>query len=84
MNALLDYSVIVLYFLAVVTVGLYCSRREKTSENYLMGRRQMHFVAIGIVCIMALPYRAMGAVTTAPEQGHGFREYSNHQFYTLN
>lgn len=55
LGALLNYSVIALYFAAVVAVGVYCSRGgKKTSENYLMGGRSVNYFAIGIACIMAL------------------------------
>jgi len=76
MDAFLNYSVIVGYFLAVMAVGLYCSRDEKTSENYLMGGRQMHFVAVGIACIMALLSSISLVVVPGEICNHGITLFS--------
>ena len=37
----IDYLVIILYFSAVLTIGFYCARGEKSSVNYLLGGRKM-------------------------------------------
>ena len=52
--AWLDYLVIALYFAAVLGVGFYFSRDKATSENYLLGGRKMHYLAIGIAILMSL------------------------------
>ncbi|MDD3154243.1 MAG: sodium/solute symporter [Victivallaceae bacterium] len=51
---MLDYLVIVLYCAAVIGIGVWCSRGEKTSENYLLGGRSVPFFAVGLACMMAL------------------------------
>ena len=43
----IDYLIIALYFIAVIGIGVYCARGEKTSENYLLGGRRMPFLAVG-------------------------------------
>ncbi len=53
-QAWLDYSVIILYLAAVIGIGVWCSRGEKTSENYLLGGRKIPFLAVGLACMMAL------------------------------
>ncbi len=50
----LDYLIIAAYFIAVIGIGVYCSRGEKNSENYLLGGRRMPFVAVGLACMMSL------------------------------
>ncbi len=49
-----DYSMIVIYLAAVLAIGLYCSRGNKTAEKYLMAGRQLPFFAVGMACVMAL------------------------------
>lgn len=52
--AWLDYVVIAVYTLIVLGIGVYFSRDKKTSENYLLGGRNMPFFAIGLACMMSL------------------------------
>jgi SSS family transporter len=49
-----DYAVIVIYMLAVIGIGVYFSRKEKSSEDYLLGGRNMPYMAIGLSCMMSL------------------------------
>ncbi len=49
-----DYSMIIIYLAAVLAIGLYCSRGNKTAEKYLMAGRQLPFFAVGMACVMAL------------------------------
>ncbi len=49
-----DYLIIAIYILVVIWIGIYFSRDKKTSENYLLGGRNMPFVAIGLACMMSL------------------------------
>jgi Na+/proline symporter len=50
----IDYAVIAAYMLAVVGIGFYFSRNEKSSEDYLLGGRNMPYLAIGLSCMMSL------------------------------
>ena len=50
----LDYVVMIIYMLAVLGIGFYFSRNENNSEDYLLGGRNMPFVAIGLSCMMSL------------------------------
>ena len=51
---ILDYSMIIIYMVIVLGIGVYFSRNEKTSEDYLLGGRSMPYMAIGISCMMSL------------------------------
>ena len=53
-QAWFDYLIILLYLAAVIGIGVYFSRGEKSSENYLLGGRNMPFLAVGIACMMSL------------------------------
>ncbi len=44
----LDWGIIVLYALAMLGIGWYFSRRQKTSEEYLVGKRQVNSYVAGI------------------------------------
>jgi len=46
--ATLDYVVIGLYFLVLVAMGAYFSRREKSTENFFLGGRNVPWWAVGI------------------------------------
>ena len=49
-----DYSVIALYTLVVIGIGIYFSKEKKDSETYLLGGRTMPSWAIGLACLMSL------------------------------
>ncbi len=50
----LDYAVMSIYLIAVVVIGIYFSRDEKNSSDYLLGGRKMPVMAIGISVMMSL------------------------------
>jgi SSS family transporter len=49
-----DYAAMVIYMLAVVLMGFKFSKNEKTSEDYLLGGRNIPYMAVGISCLMSL------------------------------
>ncbi len=49
-----DEATIVAYLLAVIGIGAWFSRREDTSEEYLLGGRRMPWWAVGISYMMSL------------------------------
>jgi SSS family transporter len=49
-----DYGAMLLYLVAVVVIGLWFSKNEKDSEDYLLGGRSMPWAAVGISCLMSL------------------------------
>jgi SSS family transporter len=49
-----DYAVMVVYMIIVLGIGFYFSRNEKNSEDYLLGGRNMPYMAIGLSCMMSL------------------------------
>lgn len=44
----IDYSIIVVYILALVAMGFYFSRKEKGSSDYFVGGRKVPWWAVGI------------------------------------
>ena len=50
----LDYGAMVVYLIAVVIMGFYFSKSEKTSADFLLGGRQIPFLAVGISCMMSM------------------------------
>ena len=53
-NSYLDYFTILLYLAVLPAIGWYFSRDKKTSENYLLGGRNMPFWAVGMACMMTV------------------------------
>ena len=49
-----DYAVMAIYMLVVLGIGFYFSRNENSSEDYLLGGRNMPYIAIGLSCMMSL------------------------------
>lgn len=49
-----DYSVVVLYMLIVIGVGYWFSRRERDTEDYLLGCRNMPWWLIGVSYVVSL------------------------------
>ena len=62
----LDYAVMVVYMLAVLGIGFYFSRNEKNSEDFLLGGRNMPYMAIGLSCMMSL-FSSISIVVTPGE-----------------
>lgn len=50
----MDWMAMGAYFIAVVGLGLFFSRKEKTTEDYLLGGRNIPWMAVGISCLMSL------------------------------
>src|SRR5262245_39973419 len=49
-----DYVVIVVYFLAMIAIGVYFSGRQKTGEDYFVAGRSMPWLAVGLSLFSAL------------------------------
>ena len=50
----LDWVVVVAYGLGIFSVGMYCARRTKSSEDYLVGGRSMRFSSVGLSLFASL------------------------------
>jgi len=48
---ILDYAVVGGYFAAVLAVGLWFGRKERTTEDYFLGGRQQHWLIVGLSII---------------------------------
>ncbi len=44
----IDYSIIVVYIIALVAMGFYFSRKDKNSEDYFVGGRKVPWWAVGL------------------------------------
>ena len=51
---LFNYLTIIIYMVAVVGMGYWFSRRENTSEEYLLGGRRIPWWAVGISYYMSI------------------------------
>jgi SSS family transporter len=49
-----DYGAMIIYLVAVILIGLWFSRGEKNSEDYLLGGRKLPWMAVGISIVMSL------------------------------
>src|SRR5262245_6238522 len=50
----LDYAVIVLYLLAMLAIGAYIARRQKSDEEYFLASRSLPWLAVGISMMATL------------------------------
>lgn len=50
----IDYLVIILYFLAMIAIGVYFSGRQKSGEEYFIAGRSMPWMAVGLSLFSAL------------------------------
>ena len=54
MEGWIDYLIIAVYMAVVIGVGFLFTNKEETTENYLLGGRNMPVFAIGLSCMMSL------------------------------
>lgn len=47
----IDYSFLIAYFLGLVVLGVYFSKKEKTTQDYFLGGRQVPWWAVGLSII---------------------------------
>ena len=78
-----NLSVIVLYMMAVVAVGAWFSRREETSEEYLLGGRRMPWWAVGISYMMSLLSTVSLVMVPGEIYNHGLSLYILGPLYPL-
>src|SRR5688500_4030883 len=57
----IDWSICLAYLAVVFVLGLWCSRGQQTNDDYLVGDRQMNWVAIGI-SLFATTFSALSFV----------------------
>ncbi len=67
----MDYLIIGIYMVLVLGIGAFFSKNEKNATAYLLGGRNMPFLAIGLSCMMSL-LSAISIVTVPCEvYNHG-------------
>ena len=49
-----DYSVIVMYFIAMLAIGWYFSRKNNNAEDFLLGGRRMPYFPIAVSMLMTV------------------------------
>jgi solute:Na+ symporter, SSS family len=68
--SVIDFAVIGCYFLTVISIGLYFSRRQKSGDGYALGNRNMKWWAAGMsmfatgasaISFMAIPAQVFGS-----------------------
>jgi solute:Na+ symporter, SSS family len=74
MDWLLDGGVLVAYFIAVIGVGLYMGRGDKTMEGFAVGNRRIPWWAV-LASILAAETSA-GTFLGAPEEGYASRNFT--------
>lgn len=75
-GAIWDYSIIVAYMVFVVGIGFYFNNKKETTENYLLGGRNMPWLAIGLSCIMSLLSSISIVVVPGEIYNNGFTLYA--------
>jgi SSS family solute:Na+ symporter len=74
----LDYVVIAVYLAIIVCIGLYFSKREKTTQDFFLGGRKIPWWAVGIslyatgtsaISFMAIPTKAWATSTLYGVEG---------------
>ena len=68
----IDYLIIAVYMAVVVGVGFLFTRKNETTENYLLGGRNMPVFAIGLSCMMSLLSSISIVVVPGEIYNHGF------------
>ncbi len=74
MNLAIDLLIIVIYFVVVITVGLFKGRREHTMEGFAMGGRQIPWWAV-LASILAAEISA-ATFLGAPGEGYALRNFT--------
>lgn len=68
--SLIDGLIVLLYFFAVLGIGLYHARREKSSDDFISGSRQMPWLAV----LGSIVATEVSAATFLATPGVGFAE----------
>jgi SSS family transporter len=74
-----DWAVMVLYLLFVVGLGVLFSRRENTTDDYLLGGRRMPWLIIGISYMVSL----MSTISLVSVPGEAFNYGLTKSIHTL-
>ena len=78
-----DLTTIILYLMSVVLIGAWFSRREETSEEYLLGGRRMPWWAVGISYMMSLLSTISLVMVPGEIYNHGLSLYVLGPLYPL-
>jgi len=68
---IIDYAAILIYFAVLIAMGIYFSRREKSTETFFLGNRKIPWWAVGIsifgTSVSAITYIAIPATAYAED-----------------
>ncbi len=51
---LIDYAIVIIFCAVLVWIGIHFSGERKSNIGYLLGGRGMHYLTIGISCVMSM------------------------------
>ena len=72
----LDFLIIGVYMAAIIGVGFFFSKKNETAEGYLLGDRNMSFIAVGLSCMVSI-FSSVSIVTIPGEiYSNGFTMYA--------
>ena len=54
MEQWINISIIAIYMIVVIGVGFFFTKKNETTENYLLGGRNMPYLAVGLSMMMTL------------------------------
>jgi len=69
-----DHAVIIVYLGAMISLGVYLSRRQRSDDEYFLGSRQMPWFAVGISVIASL----LSSLTYLSEPGEVWNSGATH------
>src|SRR5437868_475357 len=70
----IDTAVLLVYFVIIISIGLYMGRKEENLADFVLGRRQIAWWAILASLIAAEP--SAGTFFGTPDEGFTFRNYT--------
>ena len=74
-----DYLCVALYGIIVIGLGLWFSREQKTSEDYLMAGRSMGWIAVGVSQLASL----LSAISYLGNPGEAYAYNASYLLYSL-
>ena len=80
---LLDYGIIIIYFLVTLIIGYYCSRNENTATDYLLGGRNLPWISVAVSVVMSLLSTFSLVMIPGEVYNHGLTLFITQPLYHL-
>ena len=74
-----DYACVAIYAIIVIGLGLWFSREQKTSTDYILAGRSMGWIAVGISQLASL----LSAISYLGNPGEAYAHDASYLFYSL-